>query len=310
MYRIGPVIHAAHHAIALASVSHSSGKGDYSGKPPGWGSWTFEPWVLAILVLASGLYVNLYRRARRRSDAVGVGHWIFYALGILALIGALCSPLDAIGDSWLLSAHMAQHVLLSDIAPALLVLGLRSPILPLGLPRKALAAIAPGGRYGRLISTITSPWVALPLWAAATLGWAIPSVFDYAAEHPAVHAIEHATLFYTGLAVWWLIIDPMPRARLRPNGQRLAMLGFTRIVSAGVCLPLTWLSKLEYPLYATAPRAYGISAATDQHLTGAGMCFIEFLVFGIAFAVVFISVLGRSDAHDALLERAASSARS
>src|ERR1700733_2888483 len=86
---------------------------------------------------------------------------------VVALIAALCSPLDAIGDSWLLSAHMAQHILLSDIAPALLVLGLRAPLLPLGLPRGALAAIAPGGRYGRLIGILTSPWVALPLWSVA-----------------------------------------------------------------------------------------------------------------------------------------------
>jgi putative membrane protein len=308
MYRIGRVNTAAHHVAALLSAHHQGGAAGSgrSGNPPGWGSWTFEPWVLAILVAASGLYVNAYRRARRRSEAVGAGHWIFYAAGILALIAALCSPLDAIGDSWLLSAHMAQHILLSDIAPALLVLGLRAPLLPLGLPRGALAAIAPGGRYGRLIGILTSPWVALPLWSVATLGWAIPSVFDYAAQHPVVHAIEHATLFYTGLAVWWLIVDPLPRARLRTNGQRLGMLGFTRIVSAGVCLPLTWLSKLEYPLYAMAPRGYGISAATDQHLAGAGMCFIEFLVFGIAFAAVFVSMLSRSDAHDALLERAAS----
>jgi putative membrane protein len=307
MYRIAPVISAAHHAVAALSAHHGAagGSGTSDGSPPGWGSWTFEPWVVAILVAAVGLYVNAYRRARRRSDAVGVGHWIFYAAGILTLIAALCSPLDAIGDSWLLSAHMAQHVLLSDVAPALLILGLRAPLLPLGLPRNALAAIAPGGRYGRVLATLTSPWVALPLWAAATLGWAIPSVFDFAAQHPVVHAIEHATLFYTGLAVWWLIVDPLPRARLRPNGQRLAMLGFTRLASAGVCLPLTWLSKLEYPLYATAPRGYGISALTDQRLAGAGMCFIEFLVFGIAFAAVFISVLERSDAHDALLERAA-----
>lgn len=272
---------------------------------PGWGSWTFEPLLVAILLAACGLYVDAYRRARRHSRAVGPGHWLFYAAGILVLVVALCSPLDAIGDSWLLSAHMAQHVLLSDVAPALLVLGLRSPLLPLGLPRKALAAIAPGGRFGRLVGTLTSPWVALPLWTAATIGWAVPSVFDYAAQHPVVHAIEHITLFYTGLAIWWLVVDPLPRARLRPNGQRLALLGFTRIASAAVCLPLTWLSSLQYPLYANAPRAYGISAATDQHLAGAGMCFIEFLVFGIAFAAVFINMLGRSDAHDALIERAA-----
>jgi hypothetical protein len=35
------------------------------------------------------------------------------------------------------------------------------------------------------------------------------------------------------------------------------------------------------------------------------MCFVEFLVFGIAFAAVFISVLGRSDAQATLAERAA-----
>jgi cytochrome c oxidase assembly factor CtaG len=272
---------------------------------PGWGAWTFEPLVLAILLAASGLYVNAYRRARRRSDAVGPGHWVFYAAGIAVLVVALCSPLNAIGDSWLLSAHMSQHVLLSDVAPALLVLGLRAPLLPLGLPRKALAAIAPGGRYGRLIATLTSPWVALPLWTAATIGWAIPSVFDYTAQHSLAHAIEHLTLFYTGLAVWWLVVDPLPRARLRPGGQRLALLGFTRLASAAVCLPLTWLTKLEYPLYAASPRAFGISAATDQHLAGAGMCFVEFLVFGIAFAAVFVSMLSRSNAHDALIERAA-----
>jgi putative membrane protein len=272
---------------------------------PGWGSWTFEPLLVAILLAACGLYVDAYRRARRRSQAVGPGHWLFYAAGILVLVVALCSPLDAIGDSSLLSAHMAQHVLLSDVAPALLVLGLRSPLLPLGLPRRALAAIAPGGRFGRLIGALTSPWVALPLWTVATIGWAVPSVFDYAAQHPVMHALEHVTLFYTGLAIWWLVVDPLPRARLRPNGQRLALLGFTRIASAAVCLPLTWLSSLQYPLYATAPRAYGISAATDQHLAGAGMCFVEFLVFGIAFAAVFINMLSRSDAHDALIERAA-----
>ncbi|HXB64658.1 MAG TPA: cytochrome c oxidase assembly protein [Solirubrobacteraceae bacterium] len=273
---------------------------------PNWGSWSFNPLVILVLGVAAVLYARAYRRAAARSAAVGAGHWVPYGAGLLVVAIALMSPLDPIGDSYLLSAHMAQHVLLSDIAPALLVLGLRRPLLPLGLSRGALQAVAPGGgRFGRLLARLTSPWVAIPLWATATWVWAIPAVFDFAAEHSAVHAFEHLTLFYTGLALWWLIIDPLPRARLRPGGQRLALLGFSRLASAAVCLPLTWLAHPEYPLYATAPRVFGLSAINDQHLAGAGMCFMEFLVFGIAFAAVFISILSRSDEGTAVAERAA-----
>jgi putative membrane protein len=277
------------------------------GSVPGWGSWSFNPVVILALLLAAVVYARAYRRASSRSSALGPGHWVPYGAGLLVLAVALLSPLDAIGDRWLLSAHMGQHVLLSDIAPALLLLGLRAPLLPLGLSRQALQAIAPGARTraSRVLARVTSPWIAIPLWAAATWVWAIPSVFDFAAQHQVVHAFEHATLFYTGLALWWLIVDPLPRARLRPHGERLALLGFSRLASAFVCLPLTWLSRTEYPLYANAPRSFGISAINDQHLAGAGMCFVEFLVFGIAFAAVFISVLGRSEAQATLAERAA-----
>jgi len=273
---------------------------------PGWGSWSFNPIVILALLAAGFLYRRMYLRAAARSTTgPGIGHWLPYVCGCLTLAVALLSPLDPIGDKYLLSAHMMQHVLLSDIAPALLVLGLRSPVLPLGLSRRALMAVAPGGRSGRVLARLTSPWLAIPLWALATWIWAIPSVFDYTAQHSTIHAFEHATLFYTGLALWWLIIDPLPRARLRPNGERLALLGFTRLASACVCLPLTWLSASEYPLYAGAPRAYGLSALNDQHLAGASMCFVEFLVFGIAFASVFISMLGRDDSRVTLGEYAA-----
>src|SRR5271168_2199010 len=273
---------------------------------PGWGSWTFSPIVIVALLAAGYLYRRMYIRAAARSTkGPGIGHWLPYACGLLTLAVALLSPLDAIGDEYLLSAHMMQHVLLSDIAPALLVLGLRSPILPLGLSRRALTAVAPGRPSGRVLARLTSPWVAVPLWVLATWVWAIPSVFDYVAQHEVIHAFEHATLFYTGLAMWWLIIDPLPRARLRPNGERLALLGFTRLASACVCLPLTWLSHTEYPLYAGAPRAFSLSAINDQHLAGASMCFIEALVFGIAFVAVFISILGREDSRVTLGEYAA-----
>jgi cytochrome c oxidase assembly factor CtaG len=276
---------------------------------PGWGSWSFDPIAILALLAASYVYARMYRRARAaaggRANSIGAGHWVAYAGGIAALAIALLSPIDAIGDRWLLSAHMFQHVLLADVAPALIVLGLRSPVLPLGLAPAALRAVAPGGRSGRVLALVTSPWVAIPLWALATWVWAIPAMFDFAAQHSAVHALEHATLFYTGLALWWLIVDPLPRGHLRPNGERLALLGFTRIASAVICVPLTWMTAVQYPLYASAPRSFGLSALADQQLAGAGMCFVEFLVFGIAFAAVFISMLGRDDARVAVAEQAA-----
>ena len=274
---------------------------------PSWSSWTIDPIVIVVLAAAALLYARGFARARRLAPGrgPGVGHWLAYGSGLLVLVIALMSPLDAVGDSYLLSAHMGQHLLLSDVAPALLVLGLRAPLLPLGLTRSGLRWLAPGGRFGRVLALLTSPWVALPLWAAATWVWAIPAVFDYSAAHPVVHAIEHATLFYTGLAMWWLIVDPLPSSRRAPNARRLAYLGFTRLASAVVCLPMVFMTSTAFARYVGAPRAYGLSAITDQHLAGAGMCFLEFLIFGIAMAAAFISFLSRDEQRAALEDLAA-----
>jgi putative membrane protein len=264
---------------------------------PTWSSWTIDPLVIALVLGAAWLYAIGYRRAARLAGTrrPGVGHWLPYGLGLAIIVVALTSPLEAIGDGYLLSAHMLQHILLQDVAPALIVLGLRAPILPLGLGKWGLRQVAPGGTLGKLIAFVTSPWVALPAWALATWVWSIPSIFDYSAAHPVVHALEHGTLFYTGLAMWWLIIDPLPSARRIPGPRRLAYLGFTRLASAFVCVPLTWLGQPEYARYVAAPHVYGISAITDQHLAGAGMCFLEFLILGIAMAATFLSFLARDE---------------
>ena len=170
-----------------------------------------------------------------------------------------------------------------------------------------LKGVAHRGPLGRIWAVATKPWVALPAWAAATWIWAIPSVFDFTAQHQLLHAFEHATLFYTGFALWWLIITPLPSDRREPGMVRLTYLGFSRGASALVCLPLAWLGHTIYPLYASAPRAYGISASTDQHIAGAMMCLIEVLVFGIALVAVFIDVLGRDERAQELGEVAAAS---
>jgi cytochrome c oxidase assembly factor CtaG len=272
---------------------------------PGWGSWSFDPVVWALLLGAGGFYVSMLRRVQRvTGKPVGPGHWLFYGSGLAVLFVALQSPVDAIGNQYLLWAHMFQHTLIADIAPPLLILGLRAPVLPLGVPRAVLRRTARGGRLGRFWAIATNPWVALPAWAAATWVWAVPAVFDYTSQHEWLHYFEHLTLFYTGFALWWLIISPLPSERRQPGVARLGYLGFSRAAAAFVCLPLTWLNHTLYPLYVDAPRAYGISALTDQRLAGATMCLIELLVFGIALSVVFVDLLARDERAQALSDLA------
>lgn len=277
---------------------------------PGWGGWSFVPLLWVGLLVAAVWYVSMLRRVRRvTGQPVGAGHWIFYGCGLAVLLIALGSPLNTIAVHWLLSAHMLQHTLLTDIAPPLLILGLRAPVLPLGIPAPLLKRLAHRGILGRVWGVATKPWVALPVWAATLLAWSFPPVFDYTAQHQLLHNFEHVTLFYAGFALWWLIITPLPSERRDPGFARLAYVGFSRVASALVCVPLAFLGRTLYPLYVSMPRGYGISALTDQRIAGASVCLIEFLVFGIAMAVVFIDALNREEGAQVLTEMIAASPR-
>lgn len=270
---------------------------------PGWGSWSAAPLLWIGVTFAGVWYVTMLRRVERLTGRkVGPGHWGFYFAGLAVIVLALGSPVNTIAVHWLLSVHMLQHTLLSDIAPPLVILGLRSPVLPIGMPRAALKLTAHRGILGRFWGFMTRPWVAVPLWAATLIFWSWPAVFDYTAQHQLLHNFEHFTLFYTGFALWWLIIQPLPSERRTTGFARLGYVCASRVASAFVCLPLAFMTKTLYPLYASYPRGYGISAATDQHIAGAAMCLIEFVVFGVAAALVFIDILNREERAQVLAE--------
>ncbi|HUA12377.1 MAG TPA: cytochrome c oxidase assembly protein [Solirubrobacteraceae bacterium] len=270
---------------------------------PGWTSWSLSPLLWIGVVAAGTWYVMMLRRVRRLTGRrVGIGHWGFYFSGLGVIVLALGSPVNTIAVHWLLSVHMLQHTLLSDIAPPLVILGLRAPVLPLGMPRAALKLVAHRGALGRFWGFATRPWVAIPLWCATLIFWSIPAVFEFATRHQLVHNVEHFTLFYTGYALWWLIITPLPSERRAPGFARLGYLGVSRLASAFICLPLAFMTKTIYPLYVSYPRGFGISAATDQHIAGGAMCLVEFVVFGVAAALVFIDALNREEKAQALTE--------
>ena len=99
------------------------------------GSWTLDWETLCLLLAIAALYlrgwVQLHAELPHKYTA---GKLVSFAGGLLAIVLALDSPVDAFG-ALLLQAHMIQHLLLIAVAPPFLLLA--QPVLPLmrGLPR-------------------------------------------------------------------------------------------------------------------------------------------------------------------------------
>src|SRR5438552_1221641 len=76
-------------------------------------SWSFEPGVLLLVLALAALYVHGWRRARRPGEPhpPSVGRLLLFGAGLAAVLAALVSPIDGLGEQ-LMAMHMLQHILL------------------------------------------------------------------------------------------------------------------------------------------------------------------------------------------------------
>ena len=93
-------------------------------------SWTFAPVVILSLIAYGAVYGMRWRTARRQGGAraAGRGRAALWATGIGLLLVALISPIDVLGEQFA-TFHMVQHLLIADLAPVALILGLTKWIL-------------------------------------------------------------------------------------------------------------------------------------------------------------------------------------
>jgi putative membrane protein len=229
-----------------------------------WASWDPAPLVLGAGAFALWRFWHGFLRLRRRgrADLAGWDRAVLFTAGLTLAILPLVSPLDAEADR-LLSAHMLQHVLIGDAAPALLVLSVRGPLLAFVLPVP----------LGRLVARIERlpVWASLALWAVAFAGWHVPAAYDSALAHSTVHDLEHASFVTAGLLVWTQLLDPGRRRRLSTGG-RLAFAGC--LFALGQIL--SDVLFLAGPLY----PAYG-SSASDQQVAGLVMMGEQTIALGV-----------------------------
>lgn len=81
--------------------------------------WTWYPSV----VIGFSIWTLLYVLAIRRGKPTSLTQQTVFHMGTLVGLIALVSPLDELGDEYLFSAHMVQHLLLMFVTPPLWLLG-------------------------------------------------------------------------------------------------------------------------------------------------------------------------------------------
>jgi putative membrane protein len=261
--------------LALAHPAHAVG----GGTPTIWARWTFEPGVVISLALFAAMYaVGVWRLWR----SAGVGKGIsrrqvaLFAAGWLALIAALVSPLDALSDD-LLSAHMVQHELLMLVAAPLIAFS--SPLLAI-LWCVRTSRTARTSRTVHVIDRVAAPAFVFLLHAFALWIWHLPSLYDAALEHEAVHGAQHICFFGSACLFWF----GMLHGRYGRLGYGAAVIYiFATAMHSGVLGAL--LTMAPYPWYRdylATTSAWGYTPLEDQQVAGLIMWIPASIVFLIA----------------------------
>ena len=259
--------------------------------------WLGDPAVLAPLLLLAYLYVRRFRAARREAGGRGAGavQAAAFAGAMAALLAALVSPLDGLGEDYLFSAHMLQHVLLGDVAPLLLLLSL-SRVIMRPLTRRLMSV-------ERRLGPLAHPVTGIVLWLGLMYLWHLPPLYDAALQSPLVHVLEHASFFTAGVCVWWPLIQPVPMRHRMTGMWPLAYIGSAKAGLALLGLYLTWSTSVLYSHYETVPRIWGLTAIQDQNMGGAIMMVEQSLTFVLVLVATFVGMLVRSEAEERRRER-------
>jgi putative membrane protein len=259
-------------------------------------AWSLEPAVLLGVLALLLVYVRGWRRARGPGEPhpPGYGRLALFVGGLLVILAALVSPIDQLGDQ-LLVMHMLQHVLLLDIVPILLILGLTK-----GLLRPVTRRVQ---TIERRAGWLAHPAVAVVLYVGFMWLWHVPAMYDAALRNVNVHALEHICFAAAGGLYWWHLISPI-RSRMRLGGMGpIGYMVSTKLLIGLLGVALAFAPASIYAFYKHHPHYWGLTPDQDQSMAGLLMALEQSIVMGIALVVLFVQMLNESEREAQRAER-------
>lgn len=204
-------------------------------------AWTWEPSVLLGCATLLGLYIWAVRGRL-------AGRSLLFLAGVLVLALSLLSPIDTLGDHYLFSAHMIQHLLMVLIVSPLLIMGIPADVYERALAHKPVRSVE------RVLSNGLLAWflMTVTLWV-----WHVPALYDGALRSEGVHVFQHITFLVAAAIFWWPIVTPVRERRMH------ALVGMVYLFTQGVSSTMLgiWLTFAPaglYPFYLHPPDTLGI----------------------------------------------------
>ena len=201
-----------------------------------------------------------------------------FVAGLATIFLALNGPLHDLSDHYLFSAHMVQHLLLTLVAP---------PLLLWGTPGWMLRPLLRLPVAGSVARRVTRPIVCFAIFNVTVAAWHLPQLYNTAVLVHPVHIAQHLMFMAAAVLMWWPILSPLPELpRLSYPGQMLYcfLLGIPMSV---IAIYIAYADVLLYPAYASAPRLWGIGPMDDQLIGGLIMWIPGGLFFVGVMSVVF-----------------------
>jgi putative membrane protein len=237
--------------------------------------------------LAAGvLYARRARTLERDGRPVPAWRRLCFAAGLLLATAGVVALGGVAGERF--AAHMAEHLLLGDLAALLLVLGLTGPVLQPVLRGPALS----------WLRALAHPVPALLLWAGNLALWHVAPLHEAAVTSGAVHALQHALFVALGVNVWMPLFGPLPMPAWFGNLAKLGYIVGVRLLGAVLGNVLLWTGHPLYDVYGAA------DPLGDQTLAAAIMMVEGSLLTLVLFGWLFLRAAREGEERQALLDLA------
>lgn len=260
--------------------------------------WNADPVTLALLVGLLGGYALALGPLRNRllPDVTVPRGRIAAYLGGVALLGlTLLSPLDTLGREYLLTARMAQLMILVTFV---------APLLMMGLPDELATRLLPVKKWREAAGTPLFVVIAVVAFNAIVLFWQIPRFYELSARDTFWHDVANLSYLFAGVLTWWPLLTPADRRARMASPLQMVYLALESLPIDIFGIAIIFAPAPLYAIYINAPRIAGLTAMVDQQIAGALLALPGNILDIFFMSVIFFVWIERIEQAQRQRERA------